>query len=250
VGFKIIRASKGTLPRVGLKPVLGIAAMSFAVMAIGAKAHADEIVTHWTMPQVAVPEADRPFGPSVLGTVALPVRAKPTSTRWSKLMMASLDQPGLISLTAGASELPRQEQAAFVQSAVKHTVRSRPFSFNCSDDGYWAPAGETLARGMGDCFDIAIAKMEALRFLGIPSKDLYLTTGRFRTSFDTGAERESVALLVRIDDHFWLLTEQSEQIIEAGSAPDDTADFTPIVTYGVGLTWVHGRLVKLASLGQ
>jgi len=244
VGFDLVRVSRRRLSSAGLKRSLGIGSLLLAAVAVAGKVHAGEVVTHWTMPPLAIPEAERPSGPSVFGTIALPIRAKPTSVRWSKLMTASLNQPGLSDLTAGAWDLPRQEQAAFVQVAVNRAVRSRPSSQDCSDDGYWASASETLARGAGDCFDIAIAKMEALRFLGIPGRDLYLTTGYFRTGGDANGGRESVALLVRIDEHFWLLTERSEEIIEAGSSVDNAAAFDPVLTYGVGLTWVHGRLVS------
>ena len=164
-------------------------------------------------------------------------------------MMASLAQPGLERFATYARELPRHEQLAFVQSAVQHSVRSLPLSNNCSDDGYWAPASETLARGLGDCFDIAIAKMEALRLLGIPGKDLYLTTGYYRGP-GSADQHESVALLVRVDEHFWLLTERSEQIIDAETSLDAATNFSPIITYGVGLTWLHGRKANLASLGN
>lgn len=190
----------------------------------------------------------------MFGTVAIPIRAKPTSTRWARAMMASLDQPALARLTAGAAALPRQEQAAFVQSAVNRVIGRSPSANDCADDGYWAAASETLARGVGDCIDIALAKMEALRLLGIPQSDLYLTTGYFGAGALTGAQvdrgRESAALLVRLDDTFWLMTEQSDRIIEAGRLADSSVRFAPVVTYGVGVTWVHGRLVQAAMLGQ
>ena len=234
----------------GLKRVLGIGVLLHAVMAIGTEVNASEAVAHWTMPVIAIPESDQMGGPSIFGTIALPVRPSPTSTRWSKLMRVSPVQPALAHLTVGASELPPEEQVAFVQAAVKQAVRTGQSSHDCSDDGYWAPASETLARGVGDCFDIAIAKMEALRFLGIPGKDLYLSTGYFRRSYGTDNYRESVALLVRIGEHFWLMTEQSEHIIEADCLFDNSTEFTPILTYGVGLTWVHGRLVDYASLNR
>lgn len=250
MGGSLFRALRGSLYSAALKRVSGIGAVFFGVVAIGTQVDAAEVVTHWAMPAIASPEADRPSGPSIFGTIALPIRPRTISTRWSKLMFASISQPALDRLTTGARGLPPQEQAAFVQSAIKNAVRAAATSYDCSDDGYWAPASETLARGMGDCFDIAIAKMEALRLLGIPTKDLYLTTGHFRTGYDSSKNRGSVALLVRIGEHFFLMTEHSEAIIDAGSAIGNSVQYTPIVTYGVGLTWVHGRLVKVASIGN
>jgi predicted transglutaminase-like cysteine proteinase len=206
-------------------------------------AQAGEVVTSWVMPRIAIPEAERPVGPNVLGTVALPIRAQPSGTRWSKLMRASADG-WLYRFTADYRDLPQYDQARLVQSAVNHAVRSTSVTFNCSDDGYWAPASETLIRGRGDCFDIAIAKMEALRLLGFASRDLYLTTGRFRIGPDGNATRESVALLVRIDEQFWLLREQGDELVELSNESGDFDQFTPVITHGVGMSWIHGRPVK------
>ncbi len=247
--FNPVRIYRRARLNIGLKLGLGIGAMWLAMMGVGTSAHAAEVVTHWEMPDIASPEADRPYQPNIFGTIALPLSSLPTGTRWSKLMIASIAQPALASLTESARELPPQEQLAFVQGAVNRAVRTQAVTNDCSDDGYWAPASETLSRGMGDCFDIAIAKMEALRFLGIPNKDMFLTTGRFHTAAETGKGRQSAALLVRIGDHFSLLTEQSEPVIEDNNAPEGIATFTPILTYGVGMTWLHGRLVRLAALG-
>jgi predicted transglutaminase-like cysteine proteinase len=242
MGLEILRA----FARFSLKQALGI---SLLLPAAAIQAQPSASVSHWTLADLGIHDTDRPNSPNILGTIALPVRAKPTSTRWAKLMMASLDQPALIHATDGAQALAPLEQVSFVQSAVMHAVRSPSAGYDCSDDGYWAPASETLVRGMGDCFDIAIAKMEALRYLGFETKDLYLTTGRFGPGHASGAGRESVALLVRIGDQFWLMVENSEQLIEANRPDGISAQYTPVVTYGVGSTWVHGRQVNLAALG-
>ncbi len=163
-------------------------------------------------------------------------------------MRASLDQPALARLTTQALGLPKQQQAAFVQSAVNLAVRNSRLAYDCSDDGYWAAAQETLARGMGDCIDLAIAKMEALRLLGFPKRDLYLTTGYFGNGPRDDDGLESAALLVRIDHRFWLLTERPEQLIEATDPVGEDVRFTPVLTYGVGTTWIHGRPIKSAFL--
>lgn len=250
MGLNFVQASIGAFLGAHLKRALCISAALGTLTGVGVQAHAADTVTHWIMPDIDIPEADRPQYPSIFGTIALPLSARPTSTRWSKLMQASLAQPALASLTESIRELPPEEQAAFVQVAINQAVHTRPASYDCSDDGYWAPAGETLTRGMGDCFDIAIAKMEALRFLGIPNKDLYLTTGRFLADSETGKGRESVALLVRIGERFWLMTEQSDQIIEEGNSLDSVIHFSPVLTYGVGMTWLHGRMLELAAVAD
>ena len=181
--------------------------------------------------------AARPVEPSVFGTVALPAGTTPTSARWTRIMAARVDQPALSRLTAEAGKLDRQRQAAFVHSAVNRAVQRRMPAGCRHDDGYWASAEETLGQGQGDCVDIAVAKMEALRRLGFAGHDLYLTTGRV-----AGGGQKS-ALLVRIGETFWLLDDRSEQMIAASN----TGAFQPALTYGVGMTWAHGRRVLSAS---
>lgn len=227
----------GARERVLLGTLLAATAM------FGTPARADDVVTHWTMPPASLAEAEQPIWPNVFGTVALPVRARQTSTRWTKLMRASLDQPALLRLASHAQGLTQQQQAAYVQSAVTQALRSRADSHDCADDGYWATGGETLTRGLGDCFDIAIAKMEALRSLGFADKDLYLTTGYFHSRSEPGIRRGTAALLVRIADGFWLLPDGTDPVIAASQPVEEIAEFSPYITYGDRMTWVHGRYV-------
>jgi predicted transglutaminase-like cysteine proteinase len=243
--------SEEGLPREVLTWCLRSGAVLLAVAAFSTEALAATAIPYRAAPSISPDAVDRSDGPHVFNTVAIPIRAQPTSTRWKKIMRASLDQPALVNLTADARELSPVEQAAYIQSKMSYAIHRVSFSsYNCSDDGYWAAASETLVRGRGDCIDIAIAKMEALRLLGIPKEDLYLTTGYVTGGGRQGDKRESAALLVRIGNNFWLLPEQSERVIKADSEKAAYSNFTPILTYGVAKTWVHGRLVKTASLGN
>lgn len=241
-----LRGPGGVFVSAGRLRLAGICAFVAAV-ASGAPALADEVVTHWAMPPIAIPEADRPVAPNVFGTVALPVRARQTGTRWTKLMRASLDQPVLNQLAAQAQGQSHAQQAAFVQAAVDHALRFSASSQDCSDDGYWAAASETLIRGVGDCFDVAIAKMEALRSLGFADKDLYLTTGYFQSHSEPGRRRGTAALLVRTEEGFLLLPDGSDLVIEASHESEGFGDFQPYITYGYGMSWVHGRVVRTAA---
>ena len=173
----------------------------------------------------------RTAGPNVFGTVAVPFGTTPVSARWTRIMTSSINTPVLARVTAGAKSLSAQQKAGFVQSAINRAVRSRTGSGPCgADDGYWAAASETLARGTGDCIDIAIAKEEALRQLGFSTSDLYLVTGRVFSG------RLEAGLMVRIGGQFWLLDAHSDQLTDASHM----SSFSPIVTYGVGMTWAHG----------
>jgi predicted transglutaminase-like cysteine proteinase len=235
-------------PRSGvMRRSVGLSGLAAALtVLIGTQAQAGEVYTRWPMPRIAVPEAERPAAPDVFGTVALPVRARQTGTRWTKLMGASLDQPALIRLVEPVRGQDSVHQAAYVQVVVDRAMRSRASAQDCSDDGYWAAGGETLSRGLGDCFDVAIAKMEALRVLGFSHRDLYLTTGYYNSATRHGRGRATAALLVRLDSGFLLLPEGSDPVIAASHEGDLFGSFKPYITYGYGATWVHGRIVKPA----
>ena len=201
----------------------------------------------WISAPAAIDPAELPDQPDIFGTIAIPIRARPTSSRWTKVVRASLEQPRLYELTAHAEGLPRSSQAAFVQKAVSEAINVQRSAYDCADDGYWAPAEQTLARGVGDCIDIAVAKMEALRLLGVPNKDLYLITGYANAG--NAAKRESAALLVKIGGDFWLMPEGAHQLVKASMNQDEHWPFQPMVTYGVGRTWVHGRQIKIDQSG-
>lgn len=172
--------------------------------------------------------------PHIFGTVAVPFGTTPLSARWTRVASATLRGSTLNRLSESARGLSSAQQVAFVQAAVNRTVRNRSGSRCSADDGYWAGANETLVRGVGDCIDIAVAKMEALRQLGFTVRDLYLVTGR-----NHGGPIEA-ALLVRSNGQFWLLTAHANGILNAAQM----AVFTPLVTYGVGMTWAHGVAVR------
>ena len=236
--FRGMRGAAPVHPRPWL--IFGAGALALTGLAASAHAPADapvpaaRIISDGSSAAVT-----RPIEPSVFGTVALPAGTTPTSARWTRMMTARTDHPGLTRLAAGAAKLDRERQAAFVQAEVNRAIQRRAPAGCRGDDGYWAAAGETLTRGQGDCVDIAVAKMEALRRLGFAGQDLYLTTGR-------AAGGHKAALLVRIGDRFWLLDDRSERMIPA----DASAAFDPALTYGVGMTWAHGRRLGGASAGR
>ena len=98
---------------------------------------------------------------------------------------------------------------------------------------FWANAGETLRRGTGDSEDIAIVKMQVLKAAGFDPKDLYISVGRHSSR---GAH---VLLLARTVSGFFALDDQVEDILPAGR----NTRFTPILTLGQGMSWIHGRRV-------
>ena len=87
---------------------------------------------------------------------------------------------------------------------------------------YWASAAETLQHGAGDMEDRAIVKMQALRSLGFPPRDLYLTMGRDKVGGPI------TVLLVRLGNRFYII----DDLGGAPVADDVRQGFEPMVTLG------------------
>jgi predicted transglutaminase-like cysteine proteinase len=238
VGFNLVRACPWPCNSVGPGKFFGSVALLLGAMLSSAPSLAQDSTLGDPEAITIIGTVQRTVVPNIFGTVAVPFGTTPVSARWTRVMNASLDEPALTRLTAGGRELAPLQKLAYVQSAVNRTVRNRSGAHCGTDDGYWAAANETLVRGIGDCIDIAIAKVEALRQLGFQVRDLYLVTGRVFTG------PLEAALLVRIGNQFWLLDAHSDQVADS----DHVAAFTPIVTYGVGMTWAHGVPISRARL--
>jgi predicted transglutaminase-like cysteine proteinase len=127
-----------------------------------------------------------------------------------------------------------------VQEEVSRAVHWQHDLDNMGVADFWANAGETLRRGTGDAEDIAIAKMQILKAAGFDPKDLYISVGRHSSR---GAH---ILLLARTASGFFSLDDQDGMMPAA-----QNRKFTPIMTLGQGMSWIHGRRVggnpRLAS---
>lgn len=70
---------------------------------------------------------------------------------------------------------------------------------------YWQTPGETLAKGTGDCEDIAIAKYYELASKGIPVENMQLVIG------DSFGIMHTV-LMVKLDDEVYFLDNRSDSL--------------------------------------
>jgi predicted transglutaminase-like cysteine proteinase len=175
--------------------------------------------------QAAVPVDGRP---DLFGSVALPVGRSRFSERWQRVFRHAA-APQLSRLVQPARSLGRAEQAQFVNASINRTIAYR-FDTDASGD-QWATVSETLGRGSGDCEDFVIAKMQALRALGVPAGNLYMTIGH-----DGSAGSVHALLLVRTDEGFRVLDNRTDRMI----APETYRDFHPILTFSGSRTWLHG----------
>ena len=171
--------------------------------------------------------------PNLAGTVALPVDAQRYSASWERARRHATGNARLQHLIAPARALNRAQQIAYVQAAVDRQIRWISDATEWGRHDYWASADETLNRGAGDMEDRAILKMEALKNLGVPDQDLYLTMGRDKVAGPI------TVLIARIDGRYFLFDDSA-----AVPKPIDyRPDFEPILTFGHGGAWIHGRRI-------
>lgn len=183
--------------------------------------------------------ATLPPAPNLYGTTALRIRAQRFDGEWERARRDASSLPQMQHLIAPARGLSRDGQIAYVQSAVSRQIRWMSDATLRGRHDYWASASETLKAGAGDMEDRAILKMQALRTLGFPSRDLYLVLGRDR------ADGPETVLLVRNAGRYSMLDDTGTPPY----APEHTKQFTPVFSFGYGASWVHAyrRAPAIAS---
>ena len=185
----------------------------------------------------------RPASPDAFGTVALNAGVTFYDARFRRVASADSRDPLVQRLAAGAANLDPVGKLRLVQQEINERVHWQHDLDNMGVADFWANAGETLRRGTGDAEDIAIAKMQVLKAAGFDPKDLYISVGRHSTR---GAH---ILLLARTASGFFALDDRD------GMVPaSQNSRFTPIMTLGQGMSWIHGRRVggnpRLASAGS
>jgi predicted transglutaminase-like cysteine proteinase len=182
----------------------------------------------------------RPASPDVFGTVALNAGVTMYDARFRRVAAADAKDPLVMRLAAAAANLDPIAKLRMVQEEISQSVRWQHDLDNMGVADFWANAGETLRRGTGDAEDIAIAKMQVLKAAGFDPKDLYISIGRHSTR---GAH---ILLLARTASGFFALDDK-DGMVPAGQ----NSRFTPIMTIGQGMSWIHGRRIggnpRLAS---
>jgi predicted transglutaminase-like cysteine proteinase len=176
----------------------------------------------------------RPANPDVFGTVALNAGVTFYDARFRRVASTDARDPLVVRLAAGAAGLDPLGKLRMIQDAVNRRVHWAHDLDNMGVADFWANAGETLRRGNGDSEDIAIVKMQVLKAAGFDPKDLYISVGRHSTR---GAH---ILLLARTAAGFFALDDQTSDLTNA----TQNGRFTPIMTLGQGMSWIHGRRVR------
>ena len=176
---------------------------------------------------------NRPANPDVFGTVALNAGVTFYDARFRRVAATDARDPLVLRLAAAATNLDPVAKLRLVQREINQRVRWMHDLDNMGVADFWANAGETLRRGTGDSEDIAIAKMQVLKAAGFSPADLYISVGRHSTR---GAH---ILLLARTAGGFLVLDDQVNDLL----TPAQHGRFTPVMTLGQGMSWLHGRRV-------
>jgi len=96
---------------------------------------------------------------------------------------------------------------------------------------YWASAKTTFRLGMGDCEDIAIAKMQMLHALGIKREDMVLTLAK-----DLVRRVDHAVLIVKLSGKFVMLDNTTDKLIDASVSQG----YRPVLSFGKNQSWLHG----------
>ena len=218
-----------------IRGVLGSAGLVGCIALLAGQARAqgvNDIYARWNRP-IVVTGRSAPVTPDLFGTVALPVRADRYAAGWRRAALDASFLPSMQRLVAPARGLAREQQLAYVQTAVTRNVRWISDATEWGLHDYWASAAETLQHGAGDMEDRAIVKMQALRTLGFPARDLYLTMGRDKVGGPI------TVLLARLNNRFYVL----DDLGGAPIAADRRQGFEPMITLGQNASWIHGHRV-------
>jgi len=176
-------------------------------------------------------------GPQLFGMDTVPIRPAQYYDDWERARRDATKNPQLRQLIAPARDLLPDQQIFYVQAAVPRLIRWRSDATEWGAHDYWASADETLRHGYGDDEDRAIVKMQALLALGFSARNLYLTMGHDKVG------GKVVVLIVRHKSRYYVLD-------DTGGAPfttDRRPEFRPIMTFGYGGFWIHGRRVPSAT---
>jgi predicted transglutaminase-like cysteine proteinase len=175
----------------------------------------------------------KPQSPDVFGTVALNAGVTFYDARFRRVASTDTRDALVQKFAAAAVNLDPVAKLRLVQQEINQRVRWMHDLDNMGVADFWANAGETLRRGTGDSEDIAIAKMQVLKAAGFEPKNLYISIGRHS---QRGAH---ILLLARTAGGFFALDDQGNELTTAS----DRGRFTPVMTLGQGMSWIHGRRV-------
>jgi len=185
----------------------------------------------------------------VFGSVALKIGSTPSMPKW--LHAVDFDtstlpgsdcsaDPGFCSsrfyktvhtaiAAAGASS--SVEALAIINRAVNHAITYKSDQQVWGVADYWADPDEIARKGAGDCEDFAIAKLWALRTLGLAASQLQLIV-----LDDTRTRAYHAVLAAHVDGQTYILDNLTDGVSTDAAFPN----YRPIMSFAGSSSYIHG----------
>jgi predicted transglutaminase-like cysteine proteinase len=171
--------------------------------------------------------------PDIFGSSAVQVSHTSLDVKWRRVT-ASFASAVPISRQlplSGHADSPLAK-LELVNSWVNHHIAFMSDIRSSGQADRWSGAAETLSRGVGDCEDYAITKLQLLKALGFSEDDLYLSIVK-----DLVRRADHAVLVVRVEGRFLVLDNNVDRLVD----PQEVADYRPVITYAAsGKAWLHG----------
>ena len=185
----------------------------------------------FTDPAPLLRPAISPDQPDVFGSVALRVERTPLDRRWRRVRNAQVGGK-LANWARDLGGLPGERRIEAVNRYVNARVAFTDDIRQYRSADVWQSAPDTLRRGLGDCEDYAIAKLQLLRAAGVAPSDLYLVIVK-----DLVRRADHAVLVVRAGEQMLLLDNATDRVTDATAYQD----YRPVLTYAAGgRAWTHG----------
>jgi len=167
-----------------------------------------------------------------LGTQPIAVQRTRFDDRWNRVRQAppaSLmhTQLARAQVHSGLGERDKLQRVNnFVNAQIAYVADDR----NYGQRDLWATAGQTIARGKGDCEDFAILKMHMLRAAGVDPKRMKLVLLR-----DLAANADHAFLLVDTAEGKLVLDNLTDRLYDGHRAQS----VRPVLSFSENRRWVH-----------
>ena len=187
-------------------------------------------------PLTATPQTVFPAD-AILGSMSIAIAHTPFDRKWSAVN-AKQGKGRMAQLLTATGARRSNDEAAQVEAVNRWVNRKIEFGEDRDVYGkadYWAPASETFRRGVGDCEDFAIAKMEVLSALGIGRDKMRLVVAR-----DLVRNADHAVLVVTLAAGAVMLDNNTDRLLDA-RLPND---YRPIMSFSQNAKWVHGYSLK------
>ena len=196
---------------------------------------------------LAALDVTAPFKDTLLGAQSIRIARTPFDGDWAAIQRRPNNIRIQLALTKSGARgsADKAKQIQMVNLWVNKNIAFGDDQAVYGRADYWAPSSETLRRGIGDCEDLAIAKMDMLAALGVARADMRLIIAR-----DLVRNADHAVLVVSLNGGAVMLDNVTDRLLDGQMSND----YRPIMSFSQNAKWVHGygvqqpATIRLASL--